>query len=102
MSKSKSAKDLAFDRERQIWQSRANALKERIRQLESDIGSQEGINKVQKDTISELSKENNILRKLLDIPKEDLDNYIKAEVEKAERENKLASLLSLQDLNIFL
>ena len=102
MSKSKSAKDLAFDRERQKWQSRINALKEEIRHLERDIGAWQTINKAQCEVISDLEKKNEALRELLDVPKEDLDSYIKAELEKAERENKLASLLSFQDFNIFL
>lgn len=91
----KSAKDLAFDRERQKWNHRANSLKEEIRQLECSLSAQEAINKSLEDMISELTEENEKLRKLLDIPRDELNAYLKSENEKAEHEKRLAGVLSM-------
>lgn len=96
----KTAKDLAFDRERQKFRMRINKLEKEIRDLECDILGRDSIIEYKEDVIADLEAENQILRNLLDLPRDQLDQYLKDAAEKAKREKNLASTIgALVDLS---
>lgn len=84
----KTAKDLAFDRERQRLGHQINVLREEKRQLEIELGAQQAIEENLNRIIDELTDENEKLRYMTGIPKEDLDRFFREVHEKAERDKK--------------
>lgn len=90
----KTAKDIAYDKEREKFRSKIKALEKEIRDLVVDIGCRDAIIENNEQCICELKEENTRLRELLKIPAEQLDQYLKDASEKAERDRELTSALS--------
>ena len=82
----KTAKDLAFDRERQRLQKQINELREEIRRYIIEIKSKEAIIEHYDELLKEACAEIENLKKLTNIPKEQLETFLKDEREKAERD----------------
>ena len=86
MNKNKSAKDIAWDRERAKYQKRIKDLNEMVEFWQEKF-------KVASDTCSSLSEENTKLKGALNLSEEDL----KLLLDKATKEKHLASLFGVID-----
>ena len=93
MSNKKSAKDLAWDRERAKYQHRINVLQDEIRKLKIDLGAQQAVEENLDRIIDELTDENDKLRYMTAIPNEDLNRFIREMHEAAEKSKKAAAAL---------
>ena len=89
----KTAKDLAFDRERQRLGHRINVLREEKRKLEIELGAQQVVNENLNRIIDTLTDENEKLGYMIGIPKEDLERFFSETHEKAERDKEAAQAL---------
>lgn len=89
----KTAKDRAFDRERQKLHKQINELREENRKNIIEIKAKEAIIERDAELLDELTAENQKLKDLLNIPSEQLEAYLKYEREKAERQQKAEALL---------
>lgn len=84
----KTAKDIAFDRERQKLRRRINELEEELRKQVIELEAKEAIEEHLNEIIDELAEENEKFKYMIGIPKEELEQFLKEVHEKAEREKK--------------
>jgi len=95
MSQQKSAKDIAFDKERLAYRQKINALNNKIAYWEIEFENAQLKYKHAEDIILKLDEEIDVLSKKLDIPRETL----LADIERTKKAaDALETLLSIRSL----
>lgn len=101
----KTAKDLAHDRELARLKKQIKELREEIRQYIIEIKAKEAIVEHGEQLLEEAAAEIESLKKLIEIPKEQLEVFLKDEREQAERErantSALNALIKLRQITMF-
>jgi adenylate kinase len=93
VDRKKTAKELAFDRERQRLRHQIKVLQEEKRKLEIELGAKQVIEENLNRIIDTLTDENEKLGYMIGIPKEDLERFFRETHEKAERDKEAAQAL---------
>ena len=91
--KNRSAKDIAFDRERTKYRSIIEQQNRKIRQLETEIKESNKMIAFAREKIERLNNEIIEIVNLSNMPAEQLRQFLEDEREKAERERKTVAFI---------
>lgn len=84
----KTAKDLAFDRERARLKNQIEGLREDIRKANIEIDGKVAIIDNFRESLAEAKREIQALKKLIEIPEDQMERYLKDAREAAARERR--------------